>query len=177
MRRGFLHLVVIIDCASRRVLAWRLPNTTDVSFCIEALDDAMGRYGRPDIFNTDKGCQFTSPEFTRKLEEAGIRVSMYMRERWVDNVFIERLWRSLKYECVHLNAFDTGSQARKGIGAWMDFYNTGGPHSSIKGATPDEAYLVGLPVEMMDPDEVHPVCLPVEMADMATALLAFPQAY
>lgn len=156
MRRGFLYLVAVMDWASRRVLAWRLSNTMDVSFCIEALDEAMGRHGRPEIFNTDQGSQFTSSAFTRKLEEAGIRVSMDGRGRWMDNVFIERLWRSLKYECVYLNAFDTGSQARIGIGAWIDFYNTRRPHSSLKGATPDEAYLTGLPVEVMDKAKALP---------------------
>lgn len=138
------------------MLAWRLSNTMDVSFCIEALDEAMGQYGGPNIFNTDQGSQFTSSAFTQELEEAGIRVSMDGRGRWMDNVFIERLWRSLKYECVYLNAFDNGSQARMGIGAWIDFYNTRRPHSSLRDATPDEAYFTGLPVEMMDKAKALP---------------------
>ena len=145
MRRGFLYLVAVMDWASRRVLAWRLSNTMDVEFCLEALEEAMTRHGRPEIFNTDQGSQFTSPRFTGLLTKAGIRVSMDGRGRWIDNVFIERLWRSLKYECVYLNAFETGSEARAGIGRWIIYYNTGRPHSALGGKTPDEAY-AALPV-------------------------------
>ena len=114
MRRGFLYLVAIMDWASRKVLAWRLSNTMDAEFCVAALEEAIARYGRPDIFNTDQGSQFTSFAFTNTLKDAGIRISMDGRGRWMDNVFIERLWRSLKYECVFLNAFETGSEARTG---------------------------------------------------------------
>ncbi|MCW2240420.1 putative transposase [Azospirillum canadense] len=140
MRRGFLYLVAVMDWATRKVLSWRLSNTMDVEFCIEAVEEAMARYGRPDIFNTDQGSQFTSPRFTGLLTAAGIRVSMDGRGRWMDNVFIERLWRSMKYECVYLHAFETGSEARAGIGHWIDYYNAGRPHSALGGRTPDEAY-------------------------------------
>jgi len=140
MRRGFLYLVAIMDWASRKVLSWRLSNTMDVEFCIEALEEAMVTYGRPDIFNTDQGSQFTSPRFTGVLTRAGIRVSMDGRGRWMDNVFIERLWRSLKYECVYLNAFETGSEARAGIGKWIGYYNADRPHSALGGRTPGEVH-------------------------------------
>ena len=115
MRKGFLYLVAVMDWASRKVLAWRLSNTMDVEFCIEALEEAMACHGRPEIFNTDQGSQFTSPRFTKILTDAGIRVSMDGRGRWMDNVFIERLWRSLKYECVYIRAFETGSETRAGM--------------------------------------------------------------
>lgn len=141
MRRGFLYLVAIMDWFSRRVLAWRLSNTMDVEFCIAALEEAMTKYGRPDIFNTDQGSQFTSPRFTELLRHASVRLSMDGRGRWLDNVFIERLWRSLKYECVYLNAFETGSEARLGIGRWIEYYNQHRPHSTLGGQTPNEVYL------------------------------------
>ena len=132
MRRGFLYLVAIMDWFSRKVLAWRLSNTMDADFCVAALEEAIARHGRPDIFNTDQGSQFTSFAFTTTLKDAGIRISMDGRGRWMDNVFIERLWRSLKYECVFLNAFETGSEARSGIGSWIDYYNRRRPHSSLR---------------------------------------------
>ena len=140
MRRGFLYLVAIMDWASRKVLAWRLSNTMDADFCVAALAEAIARYGRPNIFNTDQGSQFTSLAFTNTLSDAGIRISMDGRGRWMDNVFIERLWRSLKYECVFLNAFETGSEARTGIGHWIGYYNAERPHSTFDGNTPDEIY-------------------------------------
>jgi putative transposase len=140
MRRGFLYLVAIMDWASRKVLAWQLSNTMEADFCVAALEEAIARYGTPDIFNTDQGSQFTSFAFTDTLREAGIRISMDGRGRWMDNVFIERLWRSLKYECVFLNAFETGSEARTGIGRWIGYYNTSRPHSTFGGRTPDEVY-------------------------------------
>ena len=140
MRRGFLYLVAIMDWATRKVLAWRLSNTMEAGFCIEALEEAMARFGKPEIFNTDQGSQFTSADFTEKLKAAGIRISMDGRGRWIDNRFIERLWRSLKYECVYLHAFETGSDARRGIGSWISYYNAERPHSSLRDATPDEAY-------------------------------------
>ena len=140
MRRGFLYLVAVMDWATRKLLAWRLSNTMDADFCIEALEEAICRHGRPGIFNTDQGSQFTSPRFTEVLREAGIRISMDGRGRWMDNIFIERLWRSLKYECIYLHAFETGSEARAGIGRWMRYYNAERPHSSLGGRTPDEAY-------------------------------------
>jgi putative transposase len=142
MRRGFLYLVAIMDWASRKVLAWRLSNTMEADFCVAALEEAIARYGRPDIFNTDQGSQFTSFAFTNTLTDAGIRISMDGRGRWMDNVFIERLWRSLKYECVFLNAFETGSEARGGIGRWIGYYNTSRPHSAFRGRTPDEVYAI-----------------------------------
>jgi putative transposase len=142
MRYGFLYLVAIMDWASRKVLAWRLSNTMDAEFCVAALEEAIVRFGKPDIFNTDQGSQFTSFAFTDTLSEAGIRISMDGRGRWMDNVFIERLWRSLKYECVFLNAFETGSDARAGIGRWIGYYNADRPHSALAGRTPDETYAI-----------------------------------
>ena len=140
MRRGFLYLVAVMDWATRKVLAWRLSNTMEADFCVAALKDAMDVHGRPEIFNTDQGSQFTSHAFTGALADAGIRISMVGRGRWMDNVFIERLWRSLKYECVFLNAFETGGEAQTGIGRWIDFYNQRRPHSALGDRTPDEAY-------------------------------------
>ncbi|WP_406871236.1 IS3 family transposase [Thioclava sp. 'Guangxiensis'] len=140
MQRGFLYLVAIMDWATRRVLSWRLSNTMDVEFCIEALEEAMQRYGKPEIFNTDQGSQFTSPRFTKILSHATVKISMGGRGRWMDNVMIERLWRSLKYECVYLNAFETCTAARIGIGKWMTFYNTKCPHSTLGGRTPFAAH-------------------------------------
>jgi putative transposase len=112
----------------------------DVEFCLEALEEALAGYGRPEIFNTDQGSQFTSPRFTGVLQRAGVRISMDGRGRWMDNVFIERLWRSLKYECVYLHAFETGSELRAGLSRWISYYNTQRPHSALAGRTPDEAY-------------------------------------
>jgi putative transposase len=149
MRRGFLYLVAIMDWASRKVLAWRLSNTMEADFCVAALEEAIARYGRPDIFNTDQGSQFTSFAFTATLKDAGIRISMDGRGRWMDNVFIERLWRSLKYECVFLNAFETGSEARAGIGRWIGYYNADRPHSALDGSTPDEAYAIDIEQEKL----------------------------
>jgi putative transposase len=140
MRRGFLYLVAIMDWFTRKVLAWRLSNTMDVEFCIEALEGALARFGRPEIFNTDQGSQFTSPRFTGILQAAGIRVSMDGRGRWLDNVFIERLWRSLKYECVYLHAFETGSDLRNGLSCWINYYNGERPHSALGGITPNQMY-------------------------------------
>ena len=140
LQRGFLYLVAVMDWASRKVLSWRLSNTLDAHFCVEALHEALKHYGPPEIFNSDQGSQFTSVDFTDVLTEAGIRISMDGKGRWMDNVFIERLWRSLKYECVYLSEFATGSQARTGIGWWMDFYDRRRPHSALNDRTPAEAY-------------------------------------
>ncbi len=140
IKRGFLYLVAIMDWQSRKVLSWRLSNTMDTHFCVEALEEALTLYGVPDIFNTDQGSQFTSLEFTSVLKEHGINISMDGKGRWMDNVFIERLWRSLKYECVYLNAFENGSQARHHIGAWLSPSNQTRPHSTFDGQTPDEVY-------------------------------------
>ena len=145
MRRGFLYLVAVMDWSTRRVLSWRLSNTMDVEFCIAALEEALARFGRPDIFNSDQGSQFTSLRFTEVLTAAGVRVSMNGRGRWMDNVFIERLWRSLKYECVYLHAFETGSELRTGLACWIGYYNGARPHSSLAGMTPDEAYAATRP--------------------------------
>ena len=140
MRRAFLYLVAIMDWATRKVLAWRLSNTMDADFCVAAVEEALARYGKPEIFNTDQGSQFTSFAFTCVLREAEARISMDRRGRWMDNVFIERLWRSLKYECVYLPAFETGSELRAGLGRWITYYNTQRPHSGLAGRTPMEAY-------------------------------------
>ena len=140
MKRGFLYLVAVMDWASRKVLAWRLSNTMDADFCVAALEEAIARYGVPEIFNTDQGSQFTSFAFTDVLKDNGIRISMDGKGRWMDNVFIERLWRSLKYECVYLNTFEIGSEAKAGIGSWISYYNGARPHSALDGRTPGEAY-------------------------------------
>ena len=140
MRRGFLYLVAIMDWATRKVLAWRLSNTMDVGFCVMALEEALARFDAPDIFNTDQGSQFTSFAFTAVLKDAEIRISMDGRGRWMDNVFIERLWRSLKYECVYLHAFETGSELRVGLTRWIGYYNADRPHSGLAGQPPDEAF-------------------------------------
>lgn len=140
MKRGFLYLVAVMDWASRKVLSHRLSNTMDAEFCVAALEEAIARHGRAEIFNTDQGAQFTSFAFTGVLRDHGVRISMDGKGRWMDNVFIERLWRSLKYECVYLDAFETGSHARAGIGRWIDYYNTRRPHSALGGQTPGEAY-------------------------------------
>lgn len=140
LQRGFLYLVAILDWASRKVLSWRLSNTMDADFCVEALEEALARYGTPEIFNTDQGSQFTSDAFTTALKDAGIRISMDGKGRWMDNVMIERLWRSLKYECIYLHAFETGSEVRQGLKRWIEYYNTQRPHSGLDDKTPDEAY-------------------------------------
>ena len=140
MRRGFLYLVAVMDWATRKVLAWRLSNTIDAQFCVEALKEALARFGKPEIFNTDQGSQFTSTDFTGVLRDAEVRISMGGRGRWMDNVFIERLWRSLKYECVYLNAFETGSELSTDLGRWIGYYNGQRPHSRLGGRTPDEVY-------------------------------------
>ncbi len=140
MRRGFLSLVAIMDWATRKVLAWRLSNTMAVEFCIEALKEALAKYGPPKIFNTDQGSQFTSDSFTQVLSDANVKISMDGRGRWIDNRMIERLWLSLKYECVYIHAFETGKEALQGIGKWLKYYNTERPHSRLGILTPDEAY-------------------------------------
>jgi putative transposase len=137
IRREFLYLVAIMDWHSRRVLSWRLSNTMDVTFCIEALEEAWVRHGRPEIFNTDQGSQFTSLSFTRTLTNAGIRISMDGCCRWMDNVFIERFWRSLKYECVYLHAFETALALYAGLLRWIVHYNAQRPHSLLAVRTPE----------------------------------------
>jgi putative transposase len=140
MRRGFLYLVAVMDWARRKLLSWRVSNTMETDFRIAAVADAMERFGAPEIFNTDQGSQFTSPRFVSLLQDAGISVSMDGRGRWMDNVFIERLWRSLTYECVYLHAFETTSEPRAGLTAWVGLYNERRPHSALGGQTPDEVY-------------------------------------
>jgi putative transposase len=141
--RGFLYLVAVMDWASRAVLAWRLSNTMDVSFCVSALEEALARFGTPDIFNTDQGSQFTSAAFTGTLAQAGVRISMDGRGRWLDNVFIERLWRSLKYEDIYLKGYDDGREAKAGIGAWFAFYNARRPHQALGNRAPMQVWRDG----------------------------------
>jgi putative transposase len=147
--RGFLYLVAIMDWHSRRVLSWRLSNTMHADFCVEALEEALERFGKPEIFNTDQGSQFTGSDFTGVLQAHEIRISMDGRGRWLDNVFIERLWRSLKYEAVYLHEIADGFAARRVIGEWLAFYDAARPHSALDGRTPAEAYETGL-LDMMD---------------------------
>jgi putative transposase len=171
MASGFLYLVAIIDWASRAVLAWRLSNTMDSAFCVEALEEALRRYGKPRIFNTDQGAQFTSAAFTGKLEAAGIAISMDGRGRFMDNIFIERLWRSIKYEEIHLKAYADGREARDGIGRWMDFYNHRRPHQSMNNQRPMNVWRDG-----MDERErpAGAVDMPLRL-DNANALPTYPQ--
>ena len=140
MRRGFLYLVAIMDWFSRKVLSWRLSNSMEADFCVEALKEALAKYGPPEIMNSDQGSQFTGFEWTNTLTGVGVKISMDGRGRWIDNRMIERLWRSLKYECVYLRAFETGSEARAGIGRWIHYYNAERPHSTHGILTPNEAY-------------------------------------
>ncbi len=147
VQRGFLYLVAIMDWATRHVLAWRLSNTMDTRFCLEALNEALDRYGKPEIFNTDQGSQFTSLAFTGALKDAGVAISMDGRGRCMDNIFIERLWRSLKYEAVYLHEMTDGFVAERVIAEWLDFYNTQRPHSSLAGRTPAEIYAGARPVD------------------------------
>lgn len=140
MASGFLYLVAVMDCYSRKVLAWRVSNTIDVRFCVDALAEALATYEPPEIFNTDQGSTFTAAAFIQVLTDAGVKISMDGRGRWMDNVFIERLWRTVKYEEVYLYAYENGAQARAGLGAYFEFYNTRRRHHSLDGLTPDEAY-------------------------------------
>ena len=147
MRRGFLYLVAIVDWYSRKVLAWRLSNTLTTDFCIEALQEAITRYGTPDIFNTDQGSQFTSADFTDVLRNHGIRISMDGKVCWRDNVFVERLWRTIKYDEVYLKAYESVSHAKTNLGAFITLYNSRRPHQAFAGRTPDMVYFAGLPQE------------------------------
>ena len=140
MKRGFVYLIAVIDWFSRRVLSWKLSITMDVSFCLEALDEALKKYGKPEIFNTDQGSQFTSIDFTGRLKKEGIAISMDGKGRWCDNVFVERFWRSIKYEEVYLHAYDSVSEARSRIGQYIQFFNSRRPHSSLQAQTPDQVY-------------------------------------
>jgi putative transposase len=140
MRRGFVYLAAVVDVASRRVLSHRVSITMEAAFCVEALEEALAKHGRPEIFNTDQGSQFTSLDFTSVLLDAKVSISMDGKGAWRDNVFVERLWRSVKYEEVYLRAYDSVSDARASIGRYLAFYNERRPHSSLDGRTPDEAY-------------------------------------
>ena len=140
MRRGFLYLVAIMDWHTRKVLAWRISNTLEADFCVAALNEAIHKFGPPEIMNTDQGSQFTSFAWTDRLRRSTIRISMDGKGRFLDNIFVERLWRSMKYECVYLHAWETGSEARAGIGNWMEFYNHKRPHSSHGGKPPAVVY-------------------------------------
>jgi putative transposase len=171
MARGFLYLVAIIDWASRAVLAWRLSNTMDASFCMAALDEALLRHGKPRIFNTDQGAQFTSAAFTGKLEAAGVAISMDGRGRFMDNIFIERLWRSIKHEEVHLKAYVDGREARAGIESWMTFYNFRRPHQAMNNRMPMMVWRAGM-------DKIETTAKAVDMPlrlDNANALPTYPQ--
>jgi putative transposase len=148
MARGSVYLAVVLDWFSRRVLSWRLSITMEAAFCVATLQDAIARHGKPEIFNTDQGSQFTGSAFTGALIENGIAISMDGKGAWRDNVFVERLWRSVKYEEVYLRAYDTVSDARASIGRYLDFYNGRRPHSSLDGMTPDRAYFTPLPIRM-----------------------------
>jgi putative transposase len=145
MARGFVYLAAVVDWFSRRVLAWRLSITLEVEFCLEAVEEALVRHGKPEIFNTDQGSQFTSADFTGLLLKHAIAISMDGKGSWRDNVFVERLWRSLKYEEVYLRAYDSVAEARASIGRYLDFYNRKRPHSSLSARTPDFAYFDHLP--------------------------------
>jgi len=143
MARGFVYLAAVVDWFSRRVLAWRVSIGMEVDFCLEAVEEAMARHGKPDIFNTDQGSQFTSLAFTGLLAANGIAISMDGKGSWRDNVFVERLWRSVKYEEVYLWAYDSVGEARASLGRYLDFYNRKRPHSSLDARTPDRAYFEG----------------------------------
>lgn len=178
MGNSFLYLVAVIDWASRAVLAWRLSNTMDASFCVDALEEALARFGRPEIFNTDQGSQFTCAAFTGVLTEAGIRISMDGRGRWMDNVFIERLWRSLKYEDVYLKGYSDGREARAGIASWITFYNGRRPHQALGDRPPMQLWRDGVTgpignnaMDMMDNARALPTC-PQQQKQKQTALFA-----
>ena len=174
VQRGFLYLVAVMDWATRRVLSWRLSNTLDARFCTEALTEALERYGRPQIFNSDQGSQFTSQEFTSVLKDSGVAISMDGRGRCLDNIFIERLWRSLKYEAVYLHELSDGFAAQRLIARWFDFYDRRRPHSALGGSTPAEAYEQGMLPEMQAKRRRPPAPLPAlpERQDVLNRTLA-----
>jgi putative transposase len=148
MARGFVYLAVVLDWFSRRVLSWRVSITMEAAFCVETLEDALAHHGKPDILNTDQGSQFTGSAFTGVLTNNNIAISMDGKGAWRDNVFVERLWRSVKYEEVYLRAYDSVSEARASIGRYLGFYNGRRPHLSLDGATPDQAYFTPLPLRL-----------------------------
>ena len=140
MSRGFMYLVAVMDWHSRKVLSWRISNTLDTEFCVEAVEEALGRYGGPEIFNTDQGAQFTSSDFTELLKSHKVQISMDGRGRVQDNIFIERLWWTLKYQYLYLWSFNDGTELRQGLGQWFEFYNTERSHQALDNLTPDEVY-------------------------------------
>jgi putative transposase len=148
MSRGFVYLAAVLDWATRRVLAWRLSISMNTDFCIEAVEEALAKYGPPEIFNTDQGSQFTSAEFTSLLQTNDIAISMDGKGAWRDNVFVERLWKTIKYEEVYLHAYETVSDARAGLARYIDFYNRRRPHRALDGMTPDVVYFDSLPVSL-----------------------------
>jgi putative transposase len=148
MAKGFVYLIAVVDWFSRKVLTWRLSITMDADFCVEALEEALARFGKPEIFNTDQGSKFTNMAFTSVLLREKIAISMDGRGAWRDNVVVERLWRSVKYEEVYLRAYGGVSEARASIGRYLSFYNGRRPHSSLASRTPDQAYFDNLPVMM-----------------------------
>ena len=148
MARGFIYLAAVVDWFSRRVMAWKVSTTMDVHFCLEAVEEAIERHGKPEIMNTDQGSQFTSQAFTGLLKDNGIQISMDGKGAWRDNVFVERLWRSVKYEEVYLHAYDTVSAAKAGLDRYFRFYNSRRPHSSLDRQTPDQFYFESLPLPM-----------------------------
>jgi putative transposase len=148
MARGFVYLAVVLDWFSRRVLSWRVSITMEAAFCVETLEDALARHGKPEIFNTDQGSQFTGTTFTAVLIKNAITISMDGKGAWRDNVFVERLWRSVKYEEVYLRAYDSVNEARASIGRYLDFYNGRRPHQSLDDRTPDQAYFTPLPLRL-----------------------------
>ncbi|WP_299154369.1 IS3 family transposase [uncultured Tateyamaria sp.] len=151
MRRGFLYLVAIMDWHTRKVLTWRISNTLEAEFCVDALNEAIHKFGPPDIMNTDQGSQFTSFAWTDRLRRSNVRISMDGKGRFLDNIFVERLWRSLKYECVYLHAWETGSEAKAGVRKWIDFYNDKRPHSALGGKPP--AVIYWQRIETTNPDQ------------------------
>jgi putative transposase len=148
MQRGFVYLAAVLDWATRRVLAWRLSITMTTDFCIEAVEEAIAKYGTPEIFNTDQGSQFTSAEFVGLLTQQNIKISMDGKGSWRDNVFVERLWKSVKYEEIYLHAYESVLEAKQGLGRYLSFYNTRRPHSSLDGQTPDTVYFNSLPQQL-----------------------------
>jgi putative transposase len=162
MKQGFLYLVAVIDWHSRLVLSWRLSNTMDKSFCVEALQEAMAKYGKPEIFNTDQGVQFTCEAFIGALSAQGIRISMDGKGRCLDNIFCERLWRSLKYEEVYLKAYETVAEAKKGINDWFILYNEDRPHQSLKYLTPREFFAANQPCAYVDNASALPTSTQVQ---------------
>jgi len=162
VQKGFLYLVAVMDWATRRVLSWRLSNTLDARFCTDALTEALQRYGRPEIFNTDQGSQFTSLEFTSVLKESGVAISMDGRGRCMENIFIERLWRSLKYEALYLHEISDGFQVQRLFSSWFAFYHRARPHSALEGSTPAEAYEKGMLTQRPAQRCTSPTSLPTQ---------------